>query len=129
MDTVVGYSGGTTDQPTYESIGDHTECLRVVYDPAVLSYRALLDWFFTQHSPGHNNLQLRQYMNGVWTHTPDQAAALAEKVASWSGTVQTHMAEATPFFRAEEYHQRFYEKQQQRHIVAVPVEQSCGGSL
>ena len=129
MDTCVGYSGGTKASPTYESIGDHTECVRVVYDPSVLSYVQLLDYFFDSHNPGHNNTSHRQYMNGVWTHTPEQAEALAAKVTKLEQAgraVETYMAEATDFYRAEEYHQQFYEKQKTRSGDA-PM--GCGFSL
>ena len=100
-----------------------------MYDPSVLSYVQLLDYFFDSHNPGHNNTSHRQYMNGVWTHTPEQAEALAAKVTKLEQAgraVETYMAEATDFYRAEEYHQQFYEKQKTRSGDA-PM--GCGFSL
>ena len=113
VDTCVGYSGGTSEWPTYESIGDHTECVRVQFNPAVLSYDQLLEWFFNNHSWRHNNTAYRQYMNGCWFHDEEQQAALQARVEMMgAGEVATFFAPRTAFYRAEEYHQKFYLKQQ-----------------
>ena len=104
-------AGGTTEWPTYESIGDHTECVMVRYDPAVLSYPALIDWFFQNHSWRSNNTSYPQYMNGCWVHDDEQAAVVQEAVSLLPGEVETVVAARTPFYRAEEYHQKFYAKQ------------------
>ena len=61
----MGYSGGQAEWPTYQSIGDHTECIQVTYDPAVLSYPQLLQAFWEQHNWRHNDTSYPQYMNGV----------------------------------------------------------------
>ena len=115
--TCVGYSGGTSAAPTYQSVGDHTECVQVTYDPSVLSYPQLLDWFFEHHNFRHNNTSYPQYMNGAWYHTPEQQQAIAAKIeltklSDRSADVATVVAPATLFFRAEEYHQQYLAKQQ-----------------
>ena len=109
-ETCCGYSGGTSSWPTYESIGDHTECVRVRYDPAVLTYPQLIDWFFANHSWRHNNVSYRQYMNGVWPHDEEQAAIVQAAVDKLPGEVKTYISTVTEFYRAEEYHQKFYAK-------------------
>lgn len=99
-------------------------CLRLQrYDPAVLSYSALIDWFFQNHSWRSNNVDYRQYMNGCWSHDDEQAAVLHAAVSQLPGEVQTFISARTPFYRAEEYHQKFYAKQS---FGGSSAEMSCG---
>ena len=77
--TRVGYAGGTTDNPTYYKIGDHSETIQIDYDPSVISYRQLLDVFWN----GHNctlRSPTRQYMSIVFYHN-EQQRQLAEDTA------------------------------------------------
>eukprot|EP01050_Picozoa_sp_SAG11_P000699 SAG11_NODE_24_length_24699_cov_10.132195_2_plen_120_part_00 len=111
---MVGYAGGTVLFPTYESIGDHTEVCQVTYDPEVLPYSKLLEFFWSQHNPSRNDTSYRQYMTGVWYHNDEQmlevtrqATEVAERIGA---PVQTVMAPLTPFYRGEEYHQNYYAK-------------------
>jgi peptide-methionine (S)-S-oxide reductase len=122
--TVVGYSGGTTDNPTYQDVCSHTtghaEVVQLEYDPAKLTYEHLLDVFFRVHDPTQRDRQGpdvgSQYRSAIFYHTPEQktAAERAVEVQQKSGRhdrpVVTEVSPAGPFYPAEEYHQRYLEK-------------------
>ena len=118
----VGYTGGTAPDPTYRSVcsGDgHTEALRLVYDPNVLSYEALMEKVFKGASPHRAKAQ---YMSAVWAQTPEQAAAakrVAEKMKK--GSVPVLPASETKWHDAEEYHQKYIAKAQKRPIGIAAV--------
>jgi len=128
IDTVVGYTGGTTAAPTYESIGDHTEALRVTFDPR----RLTLDQIFTQFWRGHTPMPVSftgsQYRSAIFCHG-DSQRRVAEFVRSEiagdspfaSETRLTAIEPASPFYRAEEYHQRFISKQRRGAIPWSPA--------
>jgi peptide-methionine (S)-S-oxide reductase len=116
-----GYMGGAVDRPTYQQVcgGDtgHAEVVRVDYDADVLSFRDLLDVFFTIHDPTTLNRQGAdvgtQYRSAIFYLSPDQKAvaerAIAELEAAgvWNGIV-TEVAPATVFWPAESYHRDYY---------------------
>jgi peptide-methionine (S)-S-oxide reductase len=122
--TAVGYEGGTTDRPTYEDVctdtTGHAEVVEVEYDPARASYEQLLDVFWANHDPTQLNRQGpdfgTQYRSTIFYHTPEQrAAAEASKAALQASgrfrrPVVTEVTPAGPFWRAEEYHQRYLQK-------------------
>ena len=124
--TAVGYTGGYTPNPTYEETctgrTGHTEAVEVIFDPAVVSYRRLLEIFFTEHDPTQENRQGNdvgtQYRSGVYWTTPEQktealaaAASFADALAAaGKGPVATELAEAGEFYLAEEYHQQYLHK-------------------
>ncbi|MEW2130501.1 peptide-methionine (S)-S-oxide reductase MsrA [Streptomyces sp. NPDC005435] len=126
--TLVGYEGGYTENPTYEEVCSgltgHTEAVRVVYDPAVISYDRLLKTFWESHDPTQGFRQGNdvgtQYRSAIYTHSPAQAAAAEasreayQKVltASGLGTITTEIlpAEGRPFYPAEPYHQQYLDK-------------------
>ena len=118
LSTVVGYTGGSTPDPTYQAISDHTEALRVEFDPTRVSYEELVNKFWKEHDPMPFAMVGYQYQSAVWHHTPTQEAVIAAVKARLSdgspsanardGTAQ---APAAPFYRAEEYHQNFIVKQ------------------
>ncbi|MEU4149967.1 peptide-methionine (S)-S-oxide reductase MsrA [Streptomyces sp. NPDC026659] len=126
--TLVGYEGGYTENPTYEEVCSgltgHTEAVRVVYDPAVISYDRLLKTFWESHDPTQGFRQGNdvgtQYRSAIYTHTPAQAAAAEtsreayQKVltASGLGTITTEIlpAEGRAFYPAEPYHQQYLDK-------------------
>jgi peptide-methionine (S)-S-oxide reductase len=124
VDAAVGYSGGTTESPTYEDVctgrTGHAEVVRVEYDPDVVSYDDLLDVFWKIHDPTSLNRQGpdvgSQYRSVIFTHDDQQeAAALASKEREQASgrhrrPIVTEVVPAAPFTRAEEYHQRFHEK-------------------
>ncbi|WP_406092069.1 peptide-methionine (S)-S-oxide reductase MsrA [Kitasatospora purpeofusca] len=121
--TLVGYQGGHTPNPTYEEVCSgltgHTEAVRVVFDPAVISYERLLKTFWEAHDPTQGNRQGNdvgtQYRSAVYTHSPAQAAtATATRdafqpalTALGLGPITTEIAPAGPFFPAEPYHQQY----------------------
>jgi len=125
IDAVVGFTGGTTANPTYHDVcggqTGHAEVVEVTYDPTRVSYDALLDAFWQMHDPTTRNRQGpdfgSQYRSAIFYHTPEQqAAAVASKSAAeasgrFKRPIVTEIAPAGPFYRAEEYHQRYLEKQ------------------
>lgn len=120
-DVTVGYSGGTTEDPTYEQVcaGDtgHAESVRVVYNPALVSYETLLDVFWQSHDPTQLNRQGpdvgTQYRSAVFYHDEQQRESAEKSRAALmrSGRlnrpVVTEISPAGPFWPAEEYHQQF----------------------
>ena len=109
--TRVGYCGGTTPNPTYYSLGDHTESFQVDYDPAVISYADLLKVFWDSHAP-HNYAYSDQY-KAVAFYNDDEERALAEagkrEIEQRDGKpVVTEILPASKFYRAEDYHQKYY---------------------
>ncbi|MDX2435941.1 MAG: peptide-methionine (S)-S-oxide reductase MsrA [Acidobacteriota bacterium] len=123
-DAAVGYAGGQTEKPTYRDVcshsSGHAEVVEVEYDPTRVSYETLLDAFWQMHDPTQVNRQGPdvgdQYRSVVFFHTPEQeAAATRSKEALDSGgsfkrPVATLIQPAPTFWRAEEYHQRYVEK-------------------
>jgi peptide-methionine (S)-S-oxide reductase len=124
LETAVGYSGGRTENPTYESVcagrTGHAETVEVEYDPAKVSYEQLLDVFWENHDPTTLNRQGpdvgEQYRSAIFFQTPEQqAAAIAskesrEKSGRYKRPIVTEITPASAFYRAEEYHQRYLEK-------------------
>lgn len=111
MSTRVGYAGGSTDSPTYRSLGDHTEAFQVEYDPEAISYEDLLQVFWTDHDPGRGQWS-RQYRTAVFTHDEAQrrlARASRDRIAASRGMeVTTTVEELGTFHLAEDYHQKYY---------------------
>jgi peptide-methionine (S)-S-oxide reductase len=124
IDAVCGYAGGHADNPTYEQVctgtTDHAEVVEVTFDPAKVSYGALADVFFANHDPTTFNRQGpdigTQYRSIVFALSPEQErTARAKKTAledsgKFKRPVVTTIEPAAPFWRAEEYHQRYFEK-------------------
>jgi peptide-methionine (S)-S-oxide reductase len=122
--TTVGYAGGTTENPTYSDVCSgrtgHAEVVEVEFDPAVVSYEELLKVFWENHDPTTLNRQGpdvgEQYRSAIFYHTPEQEqAARASKAAlEQSGTyrraIVTEITPAPTFYRAEDYHQQYFEK-------------------
>jgi peptide-methionine (S)-S-oxide reductase len=120
-----GYAGGETENPTYEQVCSgrtgHTEVVQVEFDPEQVSYDELLEVFWTIHDPTTLNRQGpdmgTQYRSAIYTHSPEQAEqALASKdKKESSGTLKnaivTEIAANREFYKAEEYHQKYFEKQ------------------
>jgi peptide methionine sulfoxide reductase msrA/msrB len=122
--TRVGYSGGVTKNPTYEDVCSHrtghAEVLEVEYDPAQISFAALLDVFWASHDPTTHHRQGpdigSQYRSALFFTTPGQeataraSAARLETSGRLSGPITTEIQIATPFYAAEEYHQKYHVK-------------------
>ena len=107
--TCVGYAGGTTENPTYQAIGDHIETVRVAFDPEQISYDELLRCFWTGHSPTRAPFK-RQYQPALFPTTDAQAERARETYQTVAdrhdGTLTTEIIEAPSFYRAEPYHQK-----------------------
>lgn len=124
LDTAVGYSGGHTPEPTYEKVcagtTGHAEVLLVTFDPGVISYGDLLDVFWEIHDPTTPNRQGpdigSQYRSAVFYFSEAQRDAAEDRKQTldasgrYSRPIVTEITEAGPFWRAEEYHQRYFEK-------------------
>jgi peptide-methionine (S)-S-oxide reductase len=124
--TAVGYAGGATPNPTYEEVCSgrtgHTEVVRVVFDPALVSYADLVRLFFESHDPTQGMRQGNdigtQYRSAIYTTTPEQARVAAEVAKSYGGAlaakgygaITTEVAPAGPFYYAEDYHQQYLAK-------------------
>lgn len=114
LDVVVGYAGGMEADPTYRRIRDHTEAVRVEFDPRVISYEEILECYFKQLGrsmfyPSYS----RQYRNAILVHNADQksiASAMIQRLSK-ENEVQVTIEAATDFYRAEEYHQKYFIKQ------------------
>ena len=108
--TRVGYCGGSTTSPTYHDLADHTEALQIDFDPDRISYPDLIERFWRAHDPTRRAWS-RQYMAAVWCHDDTQRAAateLGERAAhEREAPLQTLIADAGPFHRAEDYHQKY----------------------
>ena len=121
---ISGYAGGSRPDPTYEQVcgGDtgHAEVVQVTFDPAKLSYREALELFFSVHDPTTLNRQGAdagtQYRSVIFTHSPEQLAtarAVIDELAKeqvWDDPIVTEVKPAPAFYPAEEYHQRYYER-------------------
>ena len=113
VSTRVGYAGGTTPNPTYETLGDHTETTEVVYDSEKISYETLLKEFFNQHDP---SLDVKtQYKSIIFTHDDEQkktaGEALQEQQKKSTRPIRTEIRAVGEFREAEDYHQKYYAKQ------------------
>lgn len=108
--TRVGYAGGTKKDPTYRSLGDHTESFQVDFDPAKVTYERLLEVFWQGHDPAHAAYS-RQYKAVVFFHDDEQerlAEESRDRVAKALGAkVATEILPAGPFTAAEDYHQKY----------------------
>ena len=107
----MGYTGGSQPNPTYHRLGDHTESFQVDYDPSRLSYETLLGHFWKDADPTERPYS-RQYMAAVFYENEEQKRlALAtgkQSVAGKSGSLLTPILKLDTFYRAEDYHQKYY---------------------
>lgn len=125
VSTAVGYTGGDFRDPTYFDVctgaTGHAEAVQLEFDPAQISYDQLLDIFWNIHDPTTANRQGAdvgsQYRSAIFFHTPEQEADARrskERLDAGGGKhgrpITTEVVPATAFYRAEEYHQRYFEK-------------------
>ena len=122
--TAVGYLGGSIKDPTYKDVctgkTGHAEVMQLEFDPAIVSYRQLLETFWSSHDPTTMNRQGpdlgSQYRSAVFFHTPEQEAAAIESKKElqssgrFSDPIVTEITPASTFYRAEDYHQKYLEK-------------------
>jgi len=120
ISTRVGYSGGDVPNATYRNHGTHAEAIEIVFDPARLPYRKLLEFFFQIHDPTTKNRQGNDrgmsYRSAIYftsdaqKRTADDTIADVEASGLWPGKVVTEVAPAGPFWEAEPEHQDYLEK-------------------
>jgi peptide-methionine (S)-S-oxide reductase len=129
LDAAVGYSGGGFPNPTYEDVctgrTGHAESVQVEFDPARVSYDQLLDVFWENHDPTTVNRQGpdvgTQYRSVIFVEGPEQEKAAKEskerleKSGRFRRPIVTEIAPVQPFWRAEDYHQRYLEKRGLAH--------------
>jgi peptide-methionine (S)-S-oxide reductase len=119
-----GYAGGHVANPSYRAVctgaTGHAEVVQLTFDPAEISYRELLDLFFTIHDPTTLNRQGAdvgtQYRSAIFTHDEEQARIAEETIAEiersglWAQPIVTEVAPLATFYKAEEYHQNYFER-------------------
>jgi peptide-methionine (S)-S-oxide reductase len=121
---VSGYTGGDTTNPTYEQVctgtTGHAEAVQITYDPQEITYRDLLEVFFTIHDPTTLNRQGNdvgtQYRSAIFSHGPEQAQVAEEVIKKledariWNSPIVTEVAPLGEFYPAEDYHHDYYER-------------------
>ncbi len=122
ISTEVGYTGGKTDSPTYESVCSgktgHAECVQLIFDKNIISYEKIIDLFFKMHDPTQKDMQFpdigTQYRSEIFFVNEEQktiAINVRDKFNKLlDNRVVTNINPLTEFFRAEEYHQKYIEK-------------------
>ena len=128
-----GYTGGSVHQPSYEQIctgqTGHAEVVRLTFDPAQVSYRELLEVFFTIHDPTTLNRQGNdvgtQYRSAIFYHDEQQKKTAQEVVAAmaavWDAPIVTEITMAPMFYIAEDYHQNYYRQHPEQGYCAFVV--------
>ena len=120
LSTRVGYTGGDVPNATYRNHGDHAEAIEILFDPAKLSYRELLEFFFQIHDPSTRNRQGndigRSYRSAIFTTDDEQKRVALDTIADvdasglWPGKAVTEVVPAGPFWQAEPEHQDYLER-------------------
>lgn len=130
-----GYTGGTTKDPTWQEVYSgktgHAEAVKVEFDPQIISYETLLDVFFATHDPTSLNQQGAdrgtEYRSAIFPTTPEQKSTAEEKIATldksgeYDKPIVTTIEEFTEFFRAEDYHENYYERHQDAPYCQIVI--------
>lgn len=115
-----GYTGGHVENPVYEQICEgttgHAEVVRLTFDPAIVSYREILEVFFTIHDPTTLNRQGNdvgtQYRSVIYYHSPEQQDTakhvISEMANVWDAPIVTELSPAVTYYKAENYHQNYF---------------------
>ncbi len=129
-----GYTGGHVVNPSYEQVCDgttgHAEVVRVTFDPAIVSYRTVLEVFFTIHDPTTLNRQGNdagtQYRSAIFYHTPEQQETakhvMAEMANVWDAPLVTELTPVPVYYKAEDYHQNYFVQHPLQGYCAFVVE-------
>jgi peptide-methionine (S)-S-oxide reductase len=129
-----GYCGGQVPNPSYEDVckgtTGHAEVVRVTFDPAEISYREVLEVFFTIHDPTTLNRQGNdvgtQYRSVIFFHSPEQEATAKQVFACmasvWDAPIVTQLVAEQPYYKAEDYHQNYYRNNPMQGYCAFVVE-------
>jgi peptide-methionine (S)-S-oxide reductase len=134
-DVVSGYTGGRVPDPSYEQVCSgttgHAEVVRVTFDPDEVSFREILEVFFTLHDPTTLNRQGNdvgtQYRSAVFYHSPEQKAVAEEVIADlerrgvWDDPIVTQLEPAGEFYPAESYHQEYFRRNPNQPYCRVIV--------
>jgi peptide-methionine (S)-S-oxide reductase len=132
---VSGYSGGTVPNPTYEQVCSgttgHAEVVQVTFDPQEISYREILEVFFQIHDPTTLNRQGAdvgtQYRSVIFCHDKEQEATAEEMIeeleasGKWRDPIVTEVEPLEAFYRAEDYHQEYYQRNQNQPYCRVVI--------
>jgi peptide-methionine (S)-S-oxide reductase len=120
LSTRVGYSGGNVANATYENHGTHAEAIEIIFDPRLLSYRQLLEFFFQIHDPSTRNRQGNDigmsYRSAIFYTNPEQERVARDTIADvdasgiWPGKASTEVAAVGDFWEAEPEHQDYLER-------------------
>lgn len=133
-----GYTGGKYPHPTYEMVctgaSGHAEVVRLNFDPGVVSYRDILEIFFTIHDPTTLNRQGNdvgtQYRSVIYYHSPEQEATAKRVISAmahvWDAPIVTELSPATTYYKAEENHQDFFRKNPYQSYCAFVVAPKVG---
>lgn len=130
-----GYAGGHVKNPTYRAVcagtTGHAEVTQVTFDPDVVSFRELLDVFFTIHDPTTLNRQGAdvgpQYRSAIFHHSPEQQATAGETIREldaagvWDAPIVTEVAPMGDFYPAEEYHRQYYRRNPRQPYCQVVI--------
>ncbi len=130
-----GYSGGTVRNPTYRQVctgtTGHAEVVQITFDPAVISYRELLEVFFTVHDPTTRDRQGPdegpQYRSAIFYHTPTQRDIATEVIREinargiWSAPIVTEVTPFSAFYPAEEYHREYFQRNGEQRYCQVII--------
>ena len=118
--TIVGYTGGDVPNATYRNHGTHAEAIEIMFDPSIISYRTLLEFFFQIHDPATLNRQGNDrglsyrsaifYVNEEQMETAHTLIKEMEASGKWPGPIVTEVVPATDFWNAEEEHQNYLQK-------------------
>lgn len=126
---ISGYTGGYKKNPTYEEVSSgttgHAEAIEITYDPTVIGYSKLLDVFWHNIDPTVKDRQFcdvgAQYRTAIWYHNEEQrrlaeeSKKALEKSHRFKGSIYTEITQATQFYQAEDYNQKYYEKNPLRY--------------
>lgn len=135
---VSGYAGGSVPNPTYEQIctgkTGHAEVVQISFDSEQVSYRKILEIFFTIHDPTTLNRQGNdigtQYRSVVFYHTPEEhdiaKHVIAEMANVWDAPLVTELSQAPTFYKAESYHQNYYRQHPNEGYCAFVVAPKVG---
>lgn len=133
---VSGYTGGAVPNPSYEQVCSggtgHAEAVQVTFDPSVISYRDILEVFFSLHDPTTLNRQGNdvgtQYRSAIFYHSEEQKSIAEEKVREldsskiWSSPIVTEIVPLDAFYPAEDYHQDYYANNSARSYCRAVIE-------
>ena len=140
LDVVSGYAGGHKPNPDYKSVCSgktgHAEVVQVTFDPQVISFKEILEIFFTIHDPTTLNRQGAdvgtQYRSGIFYHTEEQKAIAEQVIAEfeaekiWPNPIVTEVTALDEFYPAEEYHQEYFQRNPYQGYCQVVIAPKVG---